>query len=339
MAEKNIVIMGGSFNPPTIAHLRTLQAAVDAVGAEKGFFVPVSHAYLKRKMRRSGIGHLCLSDELRIKMLEAMCEEDERLAVSDLELSEVKASTYPTMCTFAEWYPQAKCYFVAGADKLKLLNLLGERSDFLERFGVVLFCRDGIDVEKEILKRRALWKNRESFVLADQPEGIEQISSTVIRERMLSGESLEGYVHPAAEELLRSVNIQDFPEEIDQFKEDYEFLSNRYPAPIKWRGRTYGTADAAFRAFRDAQEKNGAQEVQERQTEYLYIMEEIVRCKFEQHPDLVEKLLETEGKVLIAGNKRKDTFWGVKLYSWMGENHLGKILMKIRTEKRYEREG
>ena len=34
-----IVVMGGSFNPPTLAHLRLMLAAVEAVGAEKGLFV------------------------------------------------------------------------------------------------------------------------------------------------------------------------------------------------------------------------------------------------------------------------------------------------------------
>lgn len=33
---KNIVVMGGSFNPPTIAHLKVIQAAMDALDAEAG---------------------------------------------------------------------------------------------------------------------------------------------------------------------------------------------------------------------------------------------------------------------------------------------------------------
>ena len=39
-----IVVMGGSFNPPTIAHLRLMQVAMDGVGARNGIFVPVSRA-------------------------------------------------------------------------------------------------------------------------------------------------------------------------------------------------------------------------------------------------------------------------------------------------------
>lgn len=46
--KQRIVVLGGSFNPPTIAHLRLMEAAMEAVGAEKGIFVPVGEAYLKR---------------------------------------------------------------------------------------------------------------------------------------------------------------------------------------------------------------------------------------------------------------------------------------------------
>ena len=38
-----IVVMGGSFNPPTIAHQRLLLGAVKELGADKGIFVPSSH--------------------------------------------------------------------------------------------------------------------------------------------------------------------------------------------------------------------------------------------------------------------------------------------------------
>ena len=51
--KRKIVVMGGSFNPPTVAHFKLMKAAIDATNADIGFFVPVSDAYLKRKMRHS----------------------------------------------------------------------------------------------------------------------------------------------------------------------------------------------------------------------------------------------------------------------------------------------
>ena len=62
------------------------------------------------------------------------------------------------------------------------------------------------------------------------------------------------------------------------------------------------------------------------------IMEEIVRAKFTQHPELAERLLATGDKVLIEGNHWGDTCWGVDTRTGRGENHLGKILMNVREE-------
>jgi ribA/ribD-fused uncharacterized protein len=58
------------------------------------------------------------------------------------------------------------------------------------------------------------------------------------------------------------------------------------------------------------------------------IMEEIVRCKLEQHHYIQEKLRQT-GDVLIVEDSPKDDFWG-----WgpnrNGRNELGKIWMRLR---------
>ena len=61
-------------------------------------------------------------------------------------------------------------------------------------------------------------------------------------------------------------------------------------------------------------------------------MEEIVRAKFGQNPVLADKLLATGDTLLIEGNTWGDKFWGVDTRVGQGENHLGKILMKVRAE-------
>lgn len=61
------------------------------------------------------------------------------------------------------------------------------------------------------------------------------------------------------------------------------------------------------------------------------IMEKVIRAKHTQHAYIQKKLLETEGKEIVE-NSSKDSFWG-----WGpnkdGQNHLGKIWMKIRDEE------
>jgi len=61
----------------------------------------------------------------------------------------------------------------------------------------------------------------------------------------------------------------------------------------------------------------------------LSVMEQLLRAKFEE-PGLRAKLLATGDEELVEGNNWGDTFWGV--CNGEGENHLGKLLMKIRDE-------
>lgn len=62
----------------------------------------------------------------------------------------------------------------------------------------------------------------------------------------------------------------------------------------------------------------------------LPLMEEFVRDKFISNLSLRNKLLNTRGAFLIEGNQWGDTYWGV--CNGVGNNHLGKILMRVRDE-------
>ena len=60
------------------------------------------------------------------------------------------------------------------------------------------------------------------------------------------------------------------------------------------------------------------------------VMYLILKAKFGQNPDLLEKLLATGDTYLMEGNTWHDTFWGV--CNGHGENWLGRLLMQVRSE-------
>lgn len=138
---------------------------------------------------------------------------------------------------------------------------------------------------------------------------------------------------------------------IDSFRGKYYFLSNFFPAEVTYNGLTYQNNEAAFQAQktyskeeriefttlepRDAKRRGRRvrlrkdwEQVKDR------IMEEIVRAKFSQNKELKEQLLATGDAQLVEGNRWNDRYWGVDIRSGVGENHLGKILMKVRSELR-----
>ena len=136
---------------------------------------------------------------------------------------------------------------------------------------------------------------------------------------------------------------------IDYFRGEYAFLSNFWEVSVTYKGLTYGSNEAAFQAqkcmteeekieftqLRPSASKKLGRRVQLRpdwEDVKVGIMEEIVRAKFTQNEDLKQLLLETGDAYLEEGNTWHDTCWGVDARTGEGQNHLGKILMKVRDE-------
>lgn len=59
------------------------------------------------------------------------------------------------------------------------------------------------------------------------------------------------------------------------------------------------------------------------------VMRKVLRVKFEQHPDLAKKLIETGDAILLESTIR-DSYWGG--YSGRGKNMIGEMLMELRRE-------
>lgn len=150
---------------------------------------------------------------------------------------------------------------------------------------------------------------------------------------------------------------------ISHFTGRTAFLSNFHPWQSSWDGVVYPTAEHAFQAAktRDKLEQAAIYSAatpgmakrigrkvtlrEDWETFRLTAMEQIIRVKFS---DLFDKrgiyLLSTNGHELVEGNYWHDQFWGSctcrRIYCRQpGENHLGKILMKVRGELDYANPG
>ena len=136
--------------------------------------------------------------------------------------------------------------------------------------------------------------------------------------------------------------------EIQQFRGEFSFLSNFYPVKITYGSCVFDSVEAAFQAIKSkdwnvrkqfeglspsvAKALGRRIALREDWNEIrLKVMEYLVREKF-KNEFLRKKLLSTGDAVLIEGNYWNDKFWGVDLRTNQGENHLGKILMKVRSE-------
>ena len=129
------------------------------------------------------------------------------------------------------------------------------------------------------------------------------------------------------------------------------FLSNFYESSIELDGIVYRNAEAAYQAMKSNDSLvrvkfinlNGASakalgkkiELRKDWNDIkLDMMYKIVKNKFMQNSTITKLLIDTNDKVIIEGNNWGDIYWGI--CNGKGENNLGKILMKVREEMKYE---
>lgn len=134
---------------------------------------------------------------------------------------------------------------------------------------------------------------------------------------------------------------------VKEFKNENAFLSNFYPCKIIYEGIEYPTTEHAFQAAKtlDIEKRkkisllstpreakiigNYIEIRQDWEQIKLQIMYDICKLKFKK-PFFENKLKNTLEEDLIEGNTWDDIYWGK--CNNIGENHLGKILMRIRSE-------
>lgn len=133
------------------------------------------------------------------------------------------------------------------------------------------------------------------------------------------------------------------------FGEKYRFLSNFYSCNIKFNGLIYTSSECAYQAQKvkemdrfyfqhcTASESKSLWKrygsiynKQEWDAKKLDLMKIIVFIKFYKNLDLRKELLNTGDRYLEELNHWRDSFWGVNCKTGIGQNQLGKILMKIR---------
>lgn len=136
---------------------------------------------------------------------------------------------------------------------------------------------------------------------------------------------------------------------IEQFKNEYRWLSNFAPVSIEIEGITYPSVEHAYMAQKSLDKywkefcsdpTNTAGKVK-RASKNITLREDwedvkvavMLVCleqKFSQEP-YKSLLLETGSQHIQEGNTWGDTFWGVCLKTGEGKNMLGELIMMIRN--------
>ena len=181
-------ILGGTFNPPHVAHLVCARAALDQLGLDRVALVPVAAPPHKPLADDPG-------PEVRLELCRRAAAGDERLEVCDIEVR--RGGPSYTVATLEEIHarrPEDELTFIAGGDMAASLPEWREPERVLELARFAVAEREGAE-RKEIERRTAGLSGRERIVFFDMPRL--DVSSSEVRARVAAGRPIDELVPPA----------------------------------------------------------------------------------------------------------------------------------------------
>ena len=166
-----IGMLGGSFCPPTKAHVELSNLCVERGLCDKVIWGPVNEAY--RKSTNIAAHH-------RIEMVKLALANENNISYSLHEQGYKDIiRTFESVKVLQKLNPYDKIVFIAGADKLEFKWM--QREEFVRDFGYIILSRGDIDCDRIIKNSPSLskWKNNIKFLDYNS-----DISSTIVRKEI-----------------------------------------------------------------------------------------------------------------------------------------------------------
>ena len=176
---RNIVIYGGSFNPPTVAHEAITRACLEVDGVDEVWLMPSGDRIDKQ---------YDLSDNDRLRMLSLLCEEvfssNQKLKISRFEIDNLPrpTETLRTVEALKAYYPGNNFQFVFGADSYQSMPSWRNGRELQKRLGMLIVPRWNISIPSS-----------PNLTILETPR-CTTVSSSQVRENVQAGVSVESMV-------------------------------------------------------------------------------------------------------------------------------------------------
>jgi nicotinate-nucleotide adenylyltransferase len=183
-------VLGGTFNPPHLAHLLCASEAADQLRLDRVLLVPANEPPHKEVPDDPG-------PEVRAELCELAVAGDDRLAVSRVELERGGRSyTVDTLHALRAAHPEAELTFIVGGDMALSLPAWREPAEILRIARLAVAERSGV-VRQDILDRLrdelGDVRGRIDFFAMPRLD----VSSSELRRRVAEGRSVR-YLVPEA---------------------------------------------------------------------------------------------------------------------------------------------
>lgn len=160
-----IIVFGGSFNPPTKAHVDIIKHLLSLFDDSKVIVVPVGDDYRKPEL---------ISFEDRLAMLKLALDQIPNVMISEIESNRGYEGTLKTLDDLSETYHDV--HFVIGSDNLHELSTWIRYQELLSKYPFIVMNRKGYMTEEDANKLYKDLPHRFIFVDFDH-----EIASSTIR--------------------------------------------------------------------------------------------------------------------------------------------------------------
>lgn len=182
-------IFGGTFNPVHCGHLICARFILEQCFLDRIIFIPSKRPV--HKHIEEGV-----SPEERYRMIECAIEGEQDFFASRIEIDRATDSyTIFTVNEMKAMYPDDDFFLLVGADSYNELQTWREYTTLLRMVTLVVMRRPGDELANSHISLKEA-----SVIFAENPRI--DISSSMIRERVVRGLSIRNMVPPAVEEYI-----------------------------------------------------------------------------------------------------------------------------------------
>ena len=147
----NIGFFGGSFNPPTNAHVNLAKKVLEECKLDKVIFVPIGDFHTKNEL---------LPSKERYNMLKLVCENLKDIEVSDIEVGiEKKLYAIDAFRLIEENFKDTNIFFIMGADNFINITKWKEFETLISKYKYIILDRENIDIEDFIKSKLKKYEN------------------------------------------------------------------------------------------------------------------------------------------------------------------------------------
>ena len=125
-----VIVFGGSFNPPTRAHLEIIKKLLNTFEDSTVLVLPVGNDYKKSEL---------IDFKHRFEMLKRLTKNIDRVIISDLEAHKTYNGTLGSLSELSKSYNDL--YFVTGADNLNTFDTWISYEKLLKSYPFIIMTR------------------------------------------------------------------------------------------------------------------------------------------------------------------------------------------------------